>query len=159
MKHRFTLIGLTALAWMLSTATIVLADPTGILTSPSIPADQVATGRSGLGGTGDFVGTVVELSCDRETPPGTRVDCERTGHYYALQTDGQLALQPILAATKPISDELRSGQWTDKQVRVSGVRYPSTGAILVGEITPRSAARSTGFGILIDDGDKTTTRH
>jgi hypothetical protein len=134
------------------------AEPTATLTSPSIPPDQVATGRSGLGRTGDFVGTIVELSCDRETPPGTRADCDRTGHYYALQADGQLALQPLLAGAPAIGDELRSGQLTGREVRVSGVRYLSTGAILVGDIQLRSGTRDAGFGLLLDDGEGTSTR-
>jgi hypothetical protein len=157
MKYRmWQFMGFAALALMLSTTASVRAEPP--LTSPPIPPDQVATGRSGLGGTGDFVGTIVELSCDRENPPGTNAECDRTGHYYALQTAGELALQPLLAGTRPIVDELRSGQWTGKQVRVTGVRYLSTGAILVSAIEPQSGPGNAGFGLLLDDGERSSTR-
>jgi hypothetical protein len=158
MKRRLKFMGFAAVGLTLGIAATVGANPTATFGSSSIPRDQVVTGRSGLGGTGNFVGTIVEVSCDLDSPPGTRADCDRTGHYYALRTDGQLALQPILAGTKPIIDELRSGRWTDKEVRVTGVSYSSTGAILASEIEPHSASRSTGFGILID-GDDTSTRH
>ncbi len=40
--------------------------------------------------------------------------------------------------TAPVLDELRSGSFTGRDVRVSGVQYSSTGAILVHDIWPRT---------------------
>jgi hypothetical protein len=90
------------------------------------PSTAFRFSSSGLGRTGDFAGTIVDLSCAR---------CDSAEHHFALQLDDERTLYPLLLiGGPPIIDRLRAGEFTSKKVRISGVYYSSMGTILVGDI-------------------------
>jgi hypothetical protein len=139
-------LGAGRLAW---------AGPPSLPTSAAIPSDQIVmthTGSSqfsssGLGRTGTFVGTLVQQSCASGQPAGTRAECETDGSYYALAIDGQSGLFTIMPGVQSVRDALRTDAPVGKTVRVSGIAYPATGAILASEIQPSSEAQDEIFSL------------
>src|SRR5512144_51704 len=110
MRIRFaTIVAAAALGSLLTATGPVRADDSQ-LNSPPIPPDQQGVAPSGakfftgsgLGRTGDFLGKMVDLSCNMNPPAGTKTQCNSTDHYYALQVDGQPGLHPLLAGDDKI---------------------------------------------------------
>src|SRR5262249_52343612 len=140
---RFSLskfVGAAAFAAVLGAGSLAWAGVPAPQVARPIPPDRQAIApstsalfsSSGLGRIGDFSGTIVSLSCDSVHPLGSSTECEATGHYYALEMDGDRASYPLLLlGTQPSLDKLRAGEFTGKQVDVTGVHYSSSGTILV----------------------------
>jgi hypothetical protein len=114
--------------------------------SPPVPADQfdIMNSGSGLGGMGQYLGTVVEMNCDIDRPAGTAAECDASGHYYVLLIDGRFAVYTLIPGTQEIRDKLVSGKFTGREAWVTGSHYSLTGTILAGNIRPRS--NDDGFG-------------
>jgi len=133
----------SAIAFALALAMTGLAEADDVATRP-IPPDREAVAptsavlfsNSGLGRTGQFSGTIVDLGCDDEPAAAGRGVCDAQGeHSYALELDGSRTLYPLLVfGNAPAFDRLRAGQLTGQRVRVGGVHYTSTGTILVSDI-------------------------
>jgi hypothetical protein len=111
------------------------------------PSTDVLDTSSGFGRRGNFVGTLVEESCQGTRPPGMTAQCDATGRYYALLFDGHESPNPLLVTSAPIFEQLRASGLIDTRVRVGGVFYSSTGEILVSDLqdvsdeSPRVATR------------------
>jgi hypothetical protein len=146
------LMGTAALAGLLTIGGAAWADSPTVPGSAPNSADQIVVmpagesqfSSSGLGRTGNFVGTLVARSCDSGRPAGTRAECEADGHYYGLAIDGQSAVYTLMAGAQVIQYQLGERPPVGSKVEVTGIAYPSTGAILVSNIRPSSDSRE-GF--------------
>lgn len=80
-------------------------------------------------------GTVVNLSCDSVRPSGGVARCDPGEPVLALATGGR-GLRPLILAGGPASvEQLRSGAFTGRLVRVVG-SCPPSGAIHVADVVP-----------------------
>jgi len=143
MKTRFSRI---AFGIVLASALVTPVPVRAQTDSPPIPPDKQGVApstsenlnASGLGRTGQFLGRMVQVPCGPTQPPGVKQQCATSDHYFALQMDGESGLHPLLAGDAKIRDELSNPAFSGQSVRVSGVQYPSTGAIRVSNIEPSS---------------------
>jgi hypothetical protein len=98
------------------------------------PSTAVLFTNSGLGRTGDFAGTIVDLSCGTVAPSNGSATCTDEDRF-ALELDGERTRYPLLLiGGAPIIDQLRAGEFTGRKVRITGVHYSSMGTILVSDI-------------------------
>lgn len=85
---------------------------------------------------GTFPGKLVCLRCDLAPSPGSAEQCKKEGHKHALSMEDGSMIHPLLASDEKVLEQINSAELHHKQVRVEGKYYVSTGAILVGRITP-----------------------
>lgn len=85
----------------------------------------------GLSRTGHFPGKLVCLSCDVNPGAAAKAQCQKSGHRHALKIEGDPLLHPLLASEETILTRINSNELHGREVVVSGVYYPATGAILV----------------------------
>jgi hypothetical protein len=98
------------------------------------PSAAVLFTNSGLGRTGDFAGTIIDLSCDTVAPGNGSATCTDEDRF-ALKLDGERMPYPLLLiGGAPVIDKLRAGEFTGRKVRITGVHYSSMGTILVSDI-------------------------
>src|SRR5262249_2510899 len=89
-------------------------------------------------GVGQYLGTIVEMSCDVDRPAGTAGEGDKNGHYYVLQVDGQLAVYTLIPGTQKGLDKLISGKVTGREAWGNGPHQSPNGNILGGDIRLRS---------------------
>ncbi len=83
----------------------------------------------------ECAGTVINLSCDTVRPSGDIARCDPGEPVLALDVGGR-GLRPLILAGGPASvEQLRSGVFNGRQVRVLG-SCPPTGAIRVEDVVP-----------------------
>lgn len=98
------------------------------------PSTAVLFTSSGLGRTGDFAGTIVDLSCGTVAPSNGSATCTDQDRF-ALELDGERTRYPLLlVGGAPVIDQLRAGQFTGRKVRITGVHYSTMGTILVSDV-------------------------
>ena len=139
MTTRFR-IALCSVAFVLCTA------HSGVLAEESHTADHVLPGQgAGLSMTkyyswdhakvGTYPGKLVCLRCDLGNAPDAMKQCASEGHRHALSMGDGAMIHPLLAATKELGEQSNSNQLHGKKVSVHGNYYPTTGLILVDEVT------------------------
>ncbi|HEY8515469.1 MAG TPA: hypothetical protein VIS07_08145 [Candidatus Binatia bacterium] len=153
MKSTQKLLGAIAAAVLICTAGAAWAEEPQVVaardaqTAAAVAPDRAAVApssaalfsSSGLGRTGEFTGKIVNLSCDSVRMTLATAECDQGEHFFALELDGSNTLYPLLLlGNQPSVERLRAGEFTGKEVRVAGVHYSSSGAILVSDIFPRS---------------------
>lgn len=84
---------------------------------------------------GTFLGKFVCLRCDLPPTPGMMKQCAAAGHRHALSMDDGSMVHPLLPGTQEVLAQINSADLHGKNVKVHGRHYPSTGAILVDQIS------------------------
>lgn len=84
---------------------------------------------------GDFPGRLVCLRCDLAAKPGAMKQCAEAGHRHALSMDEGAMIHPLLAGTGEALKQINSEELHNKNVKVHGRYYQSTGAILVDRVS------------------------
>lgn len=109
---------------------------------PSVPVARrgsvlsMAKFYTGVVGTqGKFPGKLVCLRCDLKPCDMSTKLCAEEGHRHALSMREGSMIHPLLAGTEKVLERVNSAELHGKNVTVDGTYYPSTGAILVGQIT------------------------
>jgi hypothetical protein len=88
--------------------------------------------------TGEFTGKLVWLCTDQvQGQPAPKQDCEKEGHRHALSMSGGEMVHPLLPGTKRVGEQLTSPELHDKEIVVHGKYYPSSGVILVTDVSEK----------------------
>ncbi len=86
------------------------------------------------GQVGTFPGKLVCLRCNMAHAPGSASECTKEGHRHALSMDGGSMIHPLLAGTDEVLVKINSAELHGKNVKVTGMYYPSTGMIFANQV-------------------------
>lgn len=83
----------------------------------------------------DFEGTLYCMRCNLSPTPENLATCDKEGHaHFLLMEDGHM--HPLYGINKAIADKINSKELHEKRVKIRGVFYPASNAILVGDVRP-----------------------
>jgi hypothetical protein len=83
----------------------------------------------------DFEGTLYCIRCTLSPTPENLATCDREGHaHFLLMEDGHM--HPLYGIDKATADKINSKELYEKKVKIRGVFYPASNAILVGDVRP-----------------------
>jgi hypothetical protein len=83
----------------------------------------------------DFEGTLYCVRCNLSPTPENLAICDKEGHeHFLLMKDGHM--HHLYGINKAIADKINSKDLHEKQVKIRGVFYPASNAILVGKVQP-----------------------
>lgn len=83
----------------------------------------------------DFEGTLYCIRCSLSPTPENLATCDKEGHeHFLLMKDGHM--HHLYGINKAIADKINSKELHEKQVKIRGVFYPASNAILVGDVRP-----------------------
>jgi hypothetical protein len=83
----------------------------------------------------DFEGTLYCIRCNLSPTPENLATCDKEGHaHFLLMEDGHM--HPLYGINNAIADKINSKELHEKRVKLRGVFYPVSNAILVGDVQP-----------------------
>lgn len=83
----------------------------------------------------DFEGTLYCIRCNFSPTPENLATCDKEGPaHFLLMEDGHM--HPLCGIDKAIAEKINSKELHEKKVKIHGVFYPVSNAILVADIKP-----------------------
>ncbi len=83
----------------------------------------------------EYAGTLYCIRCNLSPTPENLATCDKEGHaHFLLMEDGHM--HPLYGINKAIADKINSKELHEKRVKIRGVFYPVSNAILVGDVQP-----------------------
>jgi len=86
-------------------------------------------------GSRSFEGTLYCIRCNISPTPENLATCDKEGHEHFLLMDDEHA-HPLYGINKAIADKINSKELHEKRVKIRGIYYPTSNAILVGTVQP-----------------------
>ena len=83
----------------------------------------------------NFEGTLYCMRCNLSPTPENLATCDKEGHeHFLLMKDGHM--HHLYGINNEIAAKINSKELHEKQVKIRGVFYPTSNAILVGDVRP-----------------------
>lgn len=83
----------------------------------------------------DFEGTLYCIRCNLSPTPENLATCDKEGHeHFLLMKDGHM--HHLYGINNEIATKINSQELHEKKVKIRGVFYPVSNAILVGNVQP-----------------------